>query len=138
VSRKSAQAAPARDLYRSELFRRRRRYAEATGRPWAILSAEHGLLDPDAVIEPYDTTLKAMRPAERLEWARRVVAQLEERFGPPEGKTFEVHAGSDYTASLRTALRAAGATIEVPLEGLRIGEQLHWYGSCLPDRRSRP
>jgi hypothetical protein len=129
VSRKTARAATAKDLYTSELFRRRRAYAEATGKPWAILSAKHGLVDPDAVIEPYDATLKGMRPGGRLRWAARVAAQLAERFGRLEGRTFEIHAGSDYTEPLRTALGATGAVVVAPLAGLRIGEQLHWYAS---------
>ena len=37
VNTKAPEARPARDLYRSPLFERRRRYAESSGRPWYIL-----------------------------------------------------------------------------------------------------
>lgn len=37
---------------------------------WAILSAKHGLIDPDKVIEPYDVTLSTMR--QRPECALRL------------------------------------------------------------------
>ena len=41
----------AADLYQSPLFRRGRAYAEAAGYEWAILSAKHGLLLPDTMID---------------------------------------------------------------------------------------
>jgi hypothetical protein len=50
VKTKALEASPARDLYLSPLFERRRRYAELSGQPWYILSAEHGLLDPGTII----------------------------------------------------------------------------------------
>jgi hypothetical protein len=46
VKTKGTKASPARDPYLLPLFEWRRRYAESSGRPWYILSAEHGLLDP--------------------------------------------------------------------------------------------
>ena len=53
-----------------------RRYAERRGR-WFILSALHGLLDPSAVIAPYDVTLKKMPAAKRKEWGQKVREQME-------------------------------------------------------------
>ena len=55
VSQKRDSPAPAKDLYRSQLWRRRRAYAEASGRPWMILSALHGLVDPEALLELRET-----------------------------------------------------------------------------------
>ena len=72
VKRKRTSAAPARDLYVSDLFRGLRRYAEARADAWYILSAEHGLLHPDQVVAPYERTLNNMRKPERLAWASRV------------------------------------------------------------------
>ena len=48
----------AADLYTSPLFRRAREYAEAHGGAWFILSALHGLLDPERTTAPYEFTLK--------------------------------------------------------------------------------
>ena len=127
VSRKVANRAPAKDLYDSPLFVRRRRYAETSGKPWAILSAKYGLLDPDTVVAPYDESLDDLGVAERRAWAARVQSQLDRRFGPLQGKAFEVHAGSAYVVPLREVLAAVGSALAVPLEGLRVGEQLHWY-----------
>lgn len=55
-------AAPARELYTGSLFRAARAYAERSGLPWRILSAEHGLISPDKVIEPYDRHMKTRFP----------------------------------------------------------------------------
>lgn len=48
--------APARDLYVGDLFAKARAYAQ-TFDAWYVLSARHGLVLPDEVIEPYDVTL---------------------------------------------------------------------------------
>ena len=50
VKQKRASAAPARDLYVSELFRGLRRFAEVRADAWYILAAEHGLLHPDEAV----------------------------------------------------------------------------------------
>lgn len=49
--------AAARDLYTGNLFRSARGYAEASGRPWLILSALHGVVEPEHEIDPYDLTM---------------------------------------------------------------------------------
>lgn len=54
VKSKRGTAAPARDLYTSALFRGRRRYVELTCDRWFILSARHGLVEPEEILEPYD------------------------------------------------------------------------------------
>jgi hypothetical protein len=51
VSQKERIALPAKRLYRSALFQGRRSYAEAAARPWFIISARYGLVDPDQVTE---------------------------------------------------------------------------------------
>jgi hypothetical protein len=52
VKRKRMSVAPARDLYTSTLFQGGRRYAESKGTPWYILSALHGLVEPETVVAP--------------------------------------------------------------------------------------
>src|SRR5512133_3761902 len=81
VKRKRATRPPARDLYISPLWRARRRYADASGLPWLILSAQHGLVDPDEVLEPYDLALTQLPAAARREWGMDVVAKLIDRYG---------------------------------------------------------
>ncbi len=48
----------AKDLYLGGLFILARRWAEQSQGNWAILSAKHGLLFPDEIVESYDYTFK--------------------------------------------------------------------------------
>lgn len=57
ASQKLRRAAPARELYVSQLFKKASAYAEKTCDRWYILSAKHGLVHPDEVLEPYDVKL---------------------------------------------------------------------------------
>lgn len=70
VSRKAPGARPARDLYDSELFRRRWAFAERSSRPWLILSALHGVVDPD-------TILRRLRRLQRGEAIWRIVCRID-------------------------------------------------------------
>lgn len=129
AKRKRATAAPARDLYTSPLFRKSRAYAESAGVQWFVLSAKHGLVSPATVLEPYDLTLATTSREYRREWARRVLSELEEACDSLDGKSIEVHAGAAYATSLRPVLEARGALVSEPLQGLRQGQRLAWYGS---------
>ena len=52
VAKKRPQACAAAALYVSPWFRRARSHVERSGAAWFILSARHGLLAPDAIIDP--------------------------------------------------------------------------------------
>lgn len=135
VKSKRPRPAPARDLYVSELFRGRRSYVERSCDQWFILSAKHGLIDPDAILEPYDESLTTATAAQRAAWSARVLSSLERSLGPVAGITFEIHAGRAYTgAGLVAGLLARGATVEQPAAGLRQGEQLSFYKSARQPR----
>lgn len=127
VAKKQTGGAPAKDLYRSTLWRGRRRYAEATGLPWFILSALHGLVEPDQHLAPYNVALSDLTAADRRAWGARVVVDLAERV-PLSGAVLEVHAGSAYRNAIQEPLRREGAHMTVPLQGLKLGQQLAWYG----------
>jgi hypothetical protein len=135
VAAKLDRPAPARDLYTSPLFRFRRAHAERSGLPWLILSAEHGLVEPERVVAPYDTALASLPAARRAGWGESVAAELERRFGDLGGLAFEVHAGADYVEAIRPPLRRRGASVIVPLRGMAIGEQLQWYSTNQSARR---
>ena len=126
--------APAADLYTSPLFRAARTHAEASGHPWFILSARHGLVEPTTMLEPYDTKLADLTPGERRAWADRVARDLYYR-GFGGWGVFEVHAGDSYIRPLRVALGLFALDMLEPLAGLGIGQRLHWYatgGNSLP------
>lgn len=117
-------SAPARELYCSLAFRMKRRIIERAGADWLILSAKHGLVEPDAVIAPYDLTLNTMGVAARQLWARDVISSLLER---TRGKSrVVIFAGQTYSQYLTGSLAENGIAISEPLRGLRQGEQLAW------------
>ena len=135
VKSKLSYAAPARELYTSSLFRKGRAHAEATGAAWFILSAEHGLVAPTTVLDPYELRLSATPREYRRVWGARVVDQLVEAVGLLEGKQIEVHAGSAYSDAIRAGVEARGAHVIEPLRGLSMGRRLAWYTAPQPEPR---
>jgi hypothetical protein len=107
-------AAPAKELYQSSLFKKSRRYAEKNGDSWLILSAKHGVVHPDATIEPYDQTLTGMNAKARREWAELVGRQL------AANDKYTVLAGENYCGWMD------GFETTRPMKGLGIGQQLAW------------
>jgi len=126
VSRKRPEPAPAKELYRSDLFQKARHFVEARGCRWFVLSAKHGLVHPDAVIEPYEQTLNKMSATERRKWAGLVISQIDQHIGDVEHVVFL--AGKRYREDLVKELQARGVRVDVPMAGLGIGEQLSWLG----------
>ena len=139
VGQKRPVSSPAKDMYISPLWEKRRAYAEATGMPWAILSAEYGLVMPDQVIEPYDRSLRDETPAYRREWSEWTARAVVDLCRQLDVSTVEAHAGSAYMEhGLIGRLNAAGIRVLWPLRGLRIGEQLAWYDEHTPDASTSP
>ncbi len=141
VKTKVNYAAPAQELYVSTLFRGRRLFVEATCDRWFILSAKHGLVAPDEVLEPYEETLNDNSVAAKRAWATSVLCLLESSVSIA-GTAFEIHAGAEYrNFGLVNELRRYGATVEIPAAHLSQGEQLAFYSSSqsagIDDRVSR-
>jgi hypothetical protein len=91
-----------------------REYAEATGEPWKILSAKHGLIDPEDVIEPYDAFgLSKVQ-------CKRIAAELDRQ----DVTTVKIVAGKKYTNPLTPELEAYGIEVIELCRGQRIGERL--------------
>lgn len=124
VSEKHNRPMPARELYLSPWFQKARAFVERQVGEWFILSAKYGLVAPDQVIAPYNETLNEKTVAVRREWSRKVVQDLRARCTP--GTSVVFLAGEKYRELLVPALRERGCNVEVPMEGLGIGEQLHW------------
>ena len=124
AAEKRTETVAAKDLYISLWFRLARRYVESSGGPWFILSAKHGLLEPDRPISPYDETLKRMNAADRRAWAQRVISQLNEHL--PEADEVAILAGFRYRQYLGAYLSGRFSSVRVPMQGLKFGEQLNW------------
>jgi hypothetical protein len=121
-------AAAARDLYRSALFRKSSAWAEANCDQWYVLSAKHGLVHPDTVLEPYEAKLGSPRTGPPIPWwNNKVRQQLGTELALIKKPNLVVLAGSAY----RSFLHPLTWPFEVPMEGMRIGQQLHWLTVAL-------
>jgi len=120
--------AAAKDLYTSNYFGLKRRYAEEFGDEWAVLSAKYGLLDPGAEIEPYDVTVDDV---DVDEWGVAVAEDL------PDVRDTDVVvlAGPDYAQEIEGTLFLYGADVELPTEGMKIGERMSWLSEQLDEDR---
>lgn len=127
VKTKLGHGAPAKDLYVSDYFAKMRTYAEASGRPWFILSAEHGLVSPDEWLEPYERYLPDTSREYRRAWGEKVAGQLEQAVGSLSHVVIDVHAGAAYVESVEGALAPRGAHVLDQLRGLSFGRRLSWY-----------
>src|SRR5262249_15621627 len=104
--------------------REMRRYAETHSDGWYIRSAQHGLFAPEAVVSPYELTLRKVTVGARMDWAA-TVAQKVLRL-TPQGASLLVLVGARYREVLEPILAERNIRIEVPMRGLPIGKQLQW------------
>ena len=123
---KLPQAAPAADLYTGQAFKLASQLARLRSTRWAILSAKHGLVEPDAVIEPYDLALRDASLDKRRAWGSRVSAALHAR--GYRGERCIILAPRAYVVPILAD--SLGSNMfehyETPLRGLGIGQQLGW------------
>ena len=92
---------PAKDLYKSTLFRMSVQYAQAVADDFHILSAKHGLLSPYELISSYDTRIDTRDAAG---WGGAVVTELLECYGT---MPLEIHvlAGRQYFAGVSSSIK---------------------------------
>lgn len=122
VKLKRASASAAKDLYISPLFQGMYAYAlKQKPKQIFILSAKYGLLEPGAVIEPYEKTLKKMGKQERQKWAEDVLSELRRKTDVHEDE-FVFLAGREYREGILPHIKH----YKIPMEGLKLGPQLRW------------
>lgn len=137
-STKQTTAAPARDLYISQLFRKSVAYAEATCDRWYILSAKHGLVHPDQTIEPYDMRLgvavgegeRRVPPPPIEQWSAKVRTQMDLELRDVPAAHLIVLAGAIYEVAVTAR---TDWSYETPLKGLGIGYRLQWLTRAIND-----
>lgn len=97
-------------------------YAEQR-RPDAIyiLSAKHGLVELDALLDPYNLTLNELPDREIKRWAGQVISSLSAKHDL-HNDHFVILAGQKYRKHLVSSI----TSYEIPLDGLTIGRQLQW------------
>lgn len=120
---KLAHAAPAHELYISPLFRKAAEVCSIRFSEWAILSAKHGLIDPEQVISPYDESLTTMSAGRRRAWGQRVAREISERWTDP--RVFHLFAGRHYMAALADLQHVD------ELKGLSVGHRLKRLNAML-------
>ena len=109
----------AQNLYdESTYFCKMRAYAIATGEPWFILSAKHGLVDPETVLDPYDEYGLVENQCE----------SIAEELVDIGIDTVEVIAGSAYTNTLTPELESHGIDVIELCRGMGIGERMSELG----------
>lgn len=115
---------PIVDLYVGNLYTARLAYAKQLGGPHWIVSGFHGIRRPDYVVGPYERDLASMRSDELRAW------QGQQEFGALQiaepGDRVVVLASAPYAGKWCAALARSGCTVDLPLAGMQIGEQLQW------------
>lgn len=120
-------SAPAKDIYQSTYFAKKREYAEELCDDWAIISAEHHVLDPETEIEPYDATVKTMGDTETFEWAQTTNSQLRSAFDWETVEVVDLLLGQDYLVGVEAALSDLPVVVQYPFDGTSgNGEQMGW------------
>lgn len=125
-AQKLGHAAAAKDLYVGDLFKKARAYAEQLGGSWLILSAKHGLINPERVIEPYDECLADKTSAQRDKWTEMVRKQWWNGAHRP----VIVLAGAAYREWLE------GIEHEAPMAGMGIGQQKAWLKAQISEGKA--
>lgn len=130
---KLTEPARAKDLYVGSLFRAARRYAERFGH-WRIISAKHGVLDPEKVIAPYE--LRLPRGLEGCDkWGVKVACELIDSVSHAldderpirEQLEIVVLAGADYADPLCAHLARLRVPFRCPLAGFELGARMRWF-----------
>ena len=115
--------ASAKDLYTSTLFKKCRAYAERVGDEWAILSAKHGLLLPQSLVEPYDVCLEDFDRVQLQAWVYRAQFQIVEAF-PSETTKYICLGGALYSLAFTGYPRHL--QVELPMCHLGMGQRLQF------------
>ena len=112
-------------LYTSPLFKKSMTYADQFSQAF-ILSAQHGLLDPDGKpLESYDKHINQLSAREKRDWADRVAGKFISETRIPKDYPIVILAGKAYTDVLIPRLRELGYTnVVLPLERLGSGKRL--------------
>jgi len=132
VSKKRDTPQLARDLYTSNLFVNAAAYAEKISDEWFIISAKYGLVRPSDRLKPYDVTLNHMPARQRRVWAEQVFTDLKPLLRPTD--TIVFLAGVIYRKNLVKKVEDLGCKVEIPMKGLRIGEQVRWLKEQLKNQ----
>jgi hypothetical protein len=120
---KLSRVAPARELYRSALFRKAAAWADRNGDEWRVISAAYGLIKADQKLAPYDCPMSRLSQDDRARWSRGVARHLDTIADGGELRV-TLLAGRSYAGWV--PLVQPWCTVEQPLAGMSIGLRLQW------------
>jgi uncharacterized protein DUF6884 len=125
---RSERELPAKELYKSTLWTKRRRYAESAGEQWGIVSALFGVISPEAPLPYYEKKISGSD----LGLVKKIADGIVKLVGDGPA-VLEIHAGAPYVKKIIEALESFGLDdrirVETPVEKLQIGELLRWYNT---------
>lgn len=123
-AQKQATKTNAENLYCSERFAMARNLAKDFADSWYVLSAKHGLVPPDVILEPYDVCLNSLSKTARVEWGRKIIQSLKHSVSLNSQLCFL--GDSDYFNILREGLRKIWPNVYAPLVRLPKREEVEW------------
>jgi len=112
------------ELYTGQLYNGHLKYAKSLGfkeDEIYILSAKHGLIPYDKVIEKYEKTLNNMKTSEKNIWAKKVLKEITTEFDIQKTE-FTILAGKNYYENLEPFL--PNVNLPKELKGLPIGKRV--------------
>lgn len=125
VSKKDVIPQPTFDLYKSTWFIKVNKYTNSLNYDYRfVLSAKHGLLSEEDIVEPYEQSLIRVKALELKSWSASVFEKLNKIILP--GDVVDIYAGKAYRKYLVPLIADKGCLVNVPLIGLGIGSQLSW------------
>ncbi|RYL93749.1 hypothetical protein EWI07_06165 [Sporolactobacillus sp. THM7-4] len=128
---KAPYEAPVIDFYRSPLFIKSVQYAKQTYDRFYFYNAKDGLLLPDRIMQPYDVSIRTFSREQRVCWGKKVIEELA-GYEMLSRVSLCLHGGKIYRDYLEPELIRRGISFTVPLKGLSIGRQMHWYDIHTP------
>lgn len=130
---KRKEASKAKDLYQGSYFKKTLKYAYILSKKYKadiyILSAKHGLLELDTIINPYNFTLNDVDERYKKNWSYRVIKELNKKIKKTDRVIFL--AGRSYNKYLKMYYKN---NLE-PLEGLRIGEKMKRLNELIKEEK---
>jgi len=90
----------AKDRYTSDYFTLKKNFARKIADEWCILSAKHGVVEPDEKIEYYDVAITNYHNQQMKRWTDDVVSSIRGR----QTESLVFLAGRDYTDPLENHL----------------------------------
>lgn len=131
--KKRREASKAKDLYQGSYFKKTLEYAYILSKKYKadiyILSAKHGLLELDTIINPYNFTLNNVDEKYKKNWSYGVIKKLNKKIKKTDRVIFL--AGKNYNKYLKMYYKNNSE----PLEGLTMGKKLKRLNELIKEEK---